>query len=376
MNTEIPKTEQLETPQPLPERGSVDTEALSQSVSFSAAENLPCNLQSPGPASLPEDPNLKSQFENQKSPYSSFAQFTRDQLLQISAWLDDHTYDEVTDLIKKEYGPEISKSALQRFYSKTAFKNHLAQTPETAEAAAQVLEFAATGQPNFTDASLRVLEQTAFQLSPTCHKQPADLDTLNRITTIICRQKNTAIRERQAKVQEDKNQLRAAELESKKQLAEKRFDLAKETLAFRQQQHQDLINLRAASSPSPLRGERAGVRGDSDTSQPQSDHLGRLARTLDDVERRACTRFNLPYTGSTNSNQSSSRDDEAHESSSATSSQTPPEPAPCPITVPHNPSSIPNPNLLAPPRGPGFAPASVVSRDLNTGGVGKRIGHR
>ena len=271
MNTQTAKTETQPT---------VATNATANQLTSSPLVTEPLILDDSSASSAPSGVNSPPSTANSISDlgprasdlpsYSSFAQFTRDQLLQISTWLDDHTYDEVTDLIKKEYGPEISKSALQRFYSKTAFKNHLAQTPETAEAAAQVLEFAATGQPNFTDASLRVLEQTAFQLSPTCHKQPADLDTLNRITTIICRQKNTAIRERQAKVQEDKNQLRAAELESKKQLAEKRFDLAKETFAFRQQQHQDHLALalkKAQSNPSAPNSQP------STNPEPQSDDL-------------------------------------------------------------------------------------------------------
>jgi hypothetical protein len=147
--------------------------------------------------------------------HSSFAQFTQDQLLQISAWLDDHIYEQVIKLTKNKYKRIVSRSALQRFYRGTAFKNRLAETPDTEAAAAQILQFAATGQPNFTQASLNVLEQTAFQLSATCHQQPEDLAILNRITHIITRHKNTAIRERHATVQEEKCRLRHDQLKAR-----------------------------------------------------------------------------------------------------------------------------------------------------------------
>ena len=63
-------------------------------------------------------------------PRSSFAQFSTEQLLQISTWLDKHTYAKVIELIQEHFDAEISSSALSRFYRRTAFKNLLADTPD------------------------------------------------------------------------------------------------------------------------------------------------------------------------------------------------------------------------------------------------------
>ena len=175
----------------------------------------PLHPADPVPTACPSSAVTPTSPSPSPHPHSSFAAFTKDQLVQISAWLDDHIYDEVIKLTKNKYKRTLSRSALNRFYLGTALKNRLADTPDTEAAAAQILEYAATGQPNFTEASLRVLEQTGFQLSATCHQQPEDLAILNRITQIITRQKNTAVRERHATVQEEKLRLRRDELKAR-----------------------------------------------------------------------------------------------------------------------------------------------------------------
>ena len=75
-------------------------------------------------------------------------------------------------------------------------------------------------------------------------------------------------------------------------LVDRSVKVREETLAFRREE-----SARRAASPSPLRGERAGVRGDSvrgaSDSEPQSDHLGPYATNWDEVGDRACKHFGI-----------------------------------------------------------------------------------
>src|SRR5262245_45183458 len=112
MNTETPKTERTEQTTTQPSPAPESTDAIPSATLAPSHRPLEIN-----PMNLPDLLENSASVENQKSPYSSFAQFTRDQLLQISAWLDDHIYDKVIDLIKEKYNRDISQSALQRFYA-------------------------------------------------------------------------------------------------------------------------------------------------------------------------------------------------------------------------------------------------------------------
>jgi hypothetical protein len=161
-------------------------------------------------------PSLKA---SASSPFTSvFDDFTLEQRKQIIAWNDKHTYEETIDLIQKNFGVEVSRSSLGRFYTRTALINHIEESPDTQAAADQILLHITSSKPNehkLTAASLHILEQTAFKLALTSADKPVHLDLLNRVNLIICRARNTAVRERHATVQETKCALRSRELDLK-----------------------------------------------------------------------------------------------------------------------------------------------------------------
>ena len=169
--------------------------------------------------------NQDSKSRNQKSGHASvFDQFTDDQLLQIVDWLADHTYNQTRGLIKDNYHREISHGAIQRFFERTSFLEHLDQSEQAAVAAREILRNTVSNQVKYSEATLRLLEQTAFNLALTSRTRPRDLDPLNRINNIICRSRNTAVRERHATVQEKKTDLRTRELDLKTQILHARLD--------------------------------------------------------------------------------------------------------------------------------------------------------
>ena len=167
---------------------------------------------------------------------------------------------------------DIDKSDLQRLDYRSAVKEFLVEGPDTAAACVEILRFAATGRPDFSDGTIKVMEESAFKLSFVCIKSEPQMKALNQLTTMLCRFRNTSVRERMAKVQEQKARLREQEFEWKKSVQAARAE------------SNSAVRAPAASSP-----KSAIKEGD----------LDRLAKTLDDVERRTCETFNLPYDGPT-----------------------------------------------------------------------------
>ena len=188
-----------------------------------AAGTQESNVQNTSNTSVPSAPAADSALK--PHPKSSLAVFTPEQLTQISIWVQTEKYDKASDLIFEKFGQKISTGALCRFFrNHVAIVEQLEDTPETAAAAAEILQLAANTNHKFTEASLHVLEQTAFKLSLTCAHKTSDLDLLNRINNIICRSRNTAVRERHATVQEKKTDLRTRELDLKTQIFHARLD--------------------------------------------------------------------------------------------------------------------------------------------------------
>ena len=105
------------------------------------------------------------------------------------------------------------------------------------------------------------------------------LKALNQITVMLARYRNTSVRERMAKLQEKKFELRCLEFEWKKSVHASKAE------------KNSAVRAPAASSPN---------------SEVKEDDLARLERTLDAVERRTCETFNLPYDGPTKPEPSSS----------------------------------------------------------------------
>ncbi len=130
------------------------------------------------------------------------------QLQQLRVFIENLGYRKAAERASEEFNQPIHKTALQRFMWRAAPAEFVEDTPENDEATAQILKFAADGQPDFTAGTLGALEQLAFQLAFTCTAVDEDMNALAKITAMLCRFRNAAVRERMASVQEVKLKLR------------------------------------------------------------------------------------------------------------------------------------------------------------------------
>jgi DNA-binding YbaB/EbfC family protein len=79
----------------------------------------------------------------------------------------------------------------------------LVESPDAAQAAAEILRFAVTGRPDFSEATINVLEETAFKLSLRCGASEDEMKALNSITVMLARYRTASVRGRMAKIQEE-----------------------------------------------------------------------------------------------------------------------------------------------------------------------------
>ena len=225
---------------------------------------------------------------------------SNDQLKKISNDVETIGIRKAAQQASKGTDRSIDKTCVQRLKERSIVNRFLAESPDASQAATEILRFAVTGRPDFSEATIKVLEETAFKLSLQCVDSEEEVDAdsetpgpetppkdsakpglsisefalkaLNQITVMLARYRNASVRERMAKVQEGKLQLNREQFEWKKSLQASRAA------------NKSTISAPAASSPN---------------SEIKQNDLDRLARTLDNVERRTCETFNLPYDGST-----------------------------------------------------------------------------
>jgi hypothetical protein len=206
------------------------------------------------------------------SPFASaFDHFTLQQRKQIIAWNNKHTYDHTIDLIQKEFGITVSRSSLGRFQARTALIQHIEDTPDTQAAADEILLHITSSNPShhkLTAASIEILEQTAFKLSLTCTQNPSHLDALNRISLILCRARNTRVRERHATVQETKCDLRREELALKTKLVNHRIAMDHAKLNRWSDDPADSFNPCGGTSPARSASQSTVLASESPTSTP------------------------------------------------------------------------------------------------------------
>jgi hypothetical protein len=149
-------------------------------------------------------------------PLSRLERLTDAQRAQIAAWLQDcHSYEKIIALAREQFGLEIPRMTLSRYRSRLALTELLDDSPESTAAAAEIAQYAATGQDNFSPATLHILERRVFELSLTCLQVDEDMAALKTLSAILSRHRNTTVRERLAAVQERKCQLRHQELKLK-----------------------------------------------------------------------------------------------------------------------------------------------------------------
>jgi hypothetical protein len=126
------------------------------------------------------------------------------QLQNLRVWIENLGYRKAAERASEEFQRPIHKAALQRFIWRTAPADFLENTPDNDEATRQILKFGADGKADFTASTVGTLEQLAFQLSLTCTAIDDDMNALGKLSTMLSRFRNSAVRERMAVVQEGK----------------------------------------------------------------------------------------------------------------------------------------------------------------------------
>jgi hypothetical protein len=149
-------------------------------------------------------------------------------LQQLNQLLDQFPYRKATKMASQKFNRTISVGTLIRFGVRSSPKDFLDDCEHTKETAAQILHFAASGEPQFTEASVHVLEQTAFKLTFTCTQRTEDMQALSQIQTMLFRHRNAVVRERTAAVQQQKLKLREREITLKQTLGTARVSRANE----------------------------------------------------------------------------------------------------------------------------------------------------
>jgi hypothetical protein len=163
-------------------------------------------------------------------PLSRLEPLTDDQRSQIAAWLNDyHSYEKIIALTREQFGVEIPRMTLSRFRQRLALLDGLGDSPEAAQAAAELIQYAATGKDTFSNATLHVLERHAFELSFTCVTVEEDMAALKAVSAILSRHQNAGIRQRMATVQEQKCNLRQQEIKLKAAVRGVRMDEPRES---------------------------------------------------------------------------------------------------------------------------------------------------
>ena len=140
------------------------------------------------------------------------------QLQQLRGFVETLGYRKATERASEDFNQPIHKSAVQRFMRRSAPAEFLEDTPENDEITRQILKFAADGQPEFAASTIRALEQLAFQLAFTCTTIEEEMNALTKVSTMLCRFCNAAVRERMAAVQEGKLKLRQQQFEKSNNL--------------------------------------------------------------------------------------------------------------------------------------------------------------
>src|SRR5262245_6763922 len=141
---------------------------------------------------------------------------SNDQLKKISNDVDSVGIRKAAAQASKDTDRSIDKTCIQRLNERSIAKRFLVESPDAALAATEVLRFAVTGRPDFSEATVKVLEETAFKLSLECAHSEDEMKALNSITVMLARYRNTSVRERMATLQEKKLQFRVDEFEWKK----------------------------------------------------------------------------------------------------------------------------------------------------------------
>src|SRR6476659_8951473 len=136
-------------------------------------------------------------------PLSRIDALPEDQRLQLAEWLLTETLAKTAELLKAKYNLEIPQTNLHRFKKRCEITDFLDDSEDSSAAKAQLINAAATAKPDFSAATLKLLERQMFELAQD-HTDPDRHKALGDLIGWVHKQKISAVRERQVKVQEEK----------------------------------------------------------------------------------------------------------------------------------------------------------------------------
>jgi hypothetical protein len=126
---------------------------------------------------------------------------------QLVDWLSTFTLDQCVELVKEKFGSEICRSTLNRFRKRCEHTAYLDTSPDSARARAEIINAASSGKPNFSQATVDLLEKEAFELAHDT-RDPEAVRALKDLFGLVLKYENTSVRKRMATVQEGKLKLR------------------------------------------------------------------------------------------------------------------------------------------------------------------------
>lgn len=159
-------------------------------------------------------------------PLSRLSVLSERQLEHVHAWIKECVPSrKISELCSKEFQKEIPHMTFVRYAHRFEPFRHLNGLNDSKEAAKEISQYAATGNPSFSTNTLELLEQQAFDLALAYNRDgdADDLSKLERLWQLIHKAKGTSIRERHATVQEQKLALRREELQLKRDVAAARL---------------------------------------------------------------------------------------------------------------------------------------------------------
>jgi hypothetical protein len=232
----------------------------------------------------------------------ALATLTEAEREQLANWLRRDSYDVVLARVNQPrpegFGLNISKKPLQTFYAKVALLDLInSRLPEDKKLT--LAEFETLSSTTFncgSESSQRVTDvhdsilNAAHDLATSGESTPAQLLALQRLADFPAR---AEIREQRLQLEIQKFAHKCAMDTFRQDITNQRLDLAQQSFAFRQKQHEDRQQARAQSNRNRNRNYNSKDSPAAANQRP-GDHLGPYARTGEELSERVRRQQGVP----------------------------------------------------------------------------------
>jgi hypothetical protein len=232
----------------------------------------------------------------------ALATLTEAEREQLADWLRRDSYDVVLVRVNQPrpegFGLNISKKPLQTFYAKVALLDLInSRLPDDKKLT--LAEFETLSSTTFDcdpETIQRVADvhdsilNAAHDLATSGDNTPSQLLALQRLADFPAR---AEIREQRLELEIQKFSHKCDMDAFRQDITKQRFDLAKQSFAFRQKQHEDRQQARA--NPDSNRNSNSNSKhSPAATDQRPGDHLGPYARTGEELSERVRKQQGVP----------------------------------------------------------------------------------